>query len=445
MSKPFALLIAGLAILALAVPGEALAANEATGLLDSFINQTSGWWNILRGYALTLFTLTLTIEVCLFGVRMALQQSQLGEVLGQFMTLLLFAGFVASVINNYQSWATGIAVTGLKPLVGELTGNNVDAGQPFAIAAAIVDKVMLVMADFGLSDIAEAFLYISSMLIIIVVFVLISALIIVTTCEFYVVANIGVLLIGLGGSRIFKDYAVNVMRYVLSVALKLFVLQLVVNIGFAMLSLSDLDASIGSTLDTVKFSDLFFLIGKALILLALAKVLPDTCAGIISGSSIGGGNPLVGLAKGAAAIAAGAVSGGAAMGGMVAASHAIAKADPSAGGLGAKTFGETLGGMATTMWNAHQQSSIAQKPNTMLNQLKSQANAAKLLSDGGAMSSAAASPAPSASQDQAAPSAPQSADMRGASASGWGKTVDMRTPPAAVTSRNNINDKDTTK
>jgi hypothetical protein len=57
------------------VPEGAWAANEATGLLDAFVNQTSGWWSILRGYALFLFTLTLTIEVCLFGVRMALQQS----------------------------------------------------------------------------------------------------------------------------------------------------------------------------------------------------------------------------------------------------------------------------------------------------------------------------------------------------------------------------------
>jgi type IV secretion system protein TrbL len=382
MRKLFILPILGMAILALAMPAEAQAANEATGLLDGFITQTSGWWGILRGYALTLFTLTLTLEVCLFGVRMALQQSQLHEVLGQFVTLLLFAGFVAAVINNYQEWATGIAVGGLKPLVGELTGNNVDAGQPFAIAAAIVDKIMGVMEDFGITDIVEALLYVVSMILIIVVFVLISALIIVTTCEFYIVANIGVLLIGLGGSKIFKDYAVNVMRYVLSVAVKLFVMQLVVNIGFAMLSLSDLDASIGSTLDAVKFSDLFFLIGKALILLALAKVLPDTCAGIINGSAISGGNPLVAAGRSAAAVAAGAASGGAAAVAMTAAAHTIAKGDPAAGGQGAKGFAETAGAMAKTMWGAREQSSIAKNPNGMASQLKSQANAVKALSGG---------------------------------------------------------------
>jgi P-type conjugative transfer protein TrbL len=308
----------------------------------------------------------------------------------------------------------------LKPLVGELTGNNVDAGQPFAIAAAIVDKVMGVMEDFGITDIVEALLYVISMILIIVVFILISALIIITTCEFYIVANIGILLIGLGGSKIFKDYAVNVMRYVLSVAVKLFVLQLVVNIGFAMLSLNDLDSSIGSTLDAVKFSDLFFLIGKALILLALAKVLPDTCSGIINGSSIGGGNPLVAAGRSAATVAAGAISGGTAAVAMTAASHTIAKGDPAAGGQGAKGFMETAGAMVKTMWGARQQSSIAKNPNGMTSQLKSQANAVKALS-GGSGDGGGGGPAP-------AP--PSSAGITGAGTSGNGSAGSPGPAPA---------------
>jgi type IV secretory pathway TrbL component len=206
------------------------------------------------------------------------------------------------------------------------------------------------------------------------------------------------------------------MRYVLSVAVKLFVMQLVVNIGFAMLSLNDLDASIGSTLDAVKFSDLFFLIGKALILLALAKVLPDTCAGIISGSSIGGGNPLIAAGRSAAAVAAGAVSGGAAAAAMTAASHTIAKGDPAAGGQGAKGFMETAGAMAKNMWGARQESSIAKNPNSMANQLKSQANAVKALSSGSG--GGASAPTPSSN---ATPQEPKPGFFSG--------PVDMRTPP----------------
>ena len=297
----------------LILPGTALAqgGNIATGLLDRFVAQTDGWWGVLRGYALYLFTLTLIIEVCLFGIRMALQQSNIAEVFGQFVTLLLFAGFIAAVIMNYQEWATGVAIRGLRPLVGQLTSNSVDAGYPVAMAASVMEKIIPVMEDAGITDFGEVFLFICCLLIIMVVFILISALVILTTCEFYIIANIGVLFIGLGGSKIFKDYAVNTMRYVLAVAFKLFVLQIIVNIGFAIISLTDLDATVGSTLNSIKFVDLFFLIGKAIILLALAKTLPETCAGLINGSAMGGGNPLSQMAHTSGSMTVAAVMGGA--------------------------------------------------------------------------------------------------------------------------------------
>ena len=372
--------VSALALVLLSVPAFAQD-NIATGLLGRFVSQTNNWWGILRGYALFLFTTTLVIEVCLFGIRMALQQSNIAETTGQFITVLLFAGFIAAVIVNYQEWATGIAVNGLRPLTGELTGNSVDAGQPVALAAAIMEKIMPVMKDAGITDFGEVYLYVSCMLIIMVIFVLISALVILTTCEFYIVANIGVLIIGLGGSKIFKDYAVNVMRYVLSVAVKLFVLQLIVNIGFAIISLTDLDATVGSTVKSIKFVDLFFLIGKAIILLALAKTLPDTCAGMISGSAIGGGNPLASTAKTAGVMAVGAATAGAGYAAGAASAvnnaHTIAKG-PEANGSA------TVGGMARAMWSARgdaktgqAQKEFDQNPGSIRNQLRSSANAVK--------------------------------------------------------------------
>jgi len=366
-----------------AAPAFAQGGNVAKGLLESFVGQTDNWWGILRGYALFLFSTTLILEVCLFGIRMALQRSDISETLGQFVTLLLFAGFIAAVIMNYQEWATGIAVKGLQPLTGQLTGNSVDAGKPLAIAAILLEKIMLVMSNASVTDIALVMLYELVLFIIIVVFVLISALIIVTTCEFYIVANIGVLLIGLGGSKIFKDYAVNVMRYVLAVAVKLFVLQLIVNIGLSLISLSDLATASGAgSISTVKFVDLFYIIGKGVILLALAKTLPDTCAGIINGSAIGGGNPLASMGRTAGTMALGAVSAGA--GYAAGAASALNNAHTVAQGEGATGVVGTAGGMARAMWNARgdakagqAQKELDQNPGSIRNQLKSAANAAK--------------------------------------------------------------------
>jgi len=356
--------------------------NIASSLLGRFVSQTNSWWGILKSYALFLFTTTLIIEVCLFGIRMALQRSDIAETLKEFVMLLLFAGFIAAVINNYQEWTTGIAINGLKPLTGQLTGNSVDAGQPVAMAAAIMEKIMPVMKDADIWDFGHVYLYVTCMLVIMVIFVLISALVILITCEFYIVANIGVLIVGLGGSKIFKDYAVNVMRYVFAVAVKLFVLQLIVNIGFAIISLSDLDAMVGSTIKSIKFVDLFFLIGKAIILLALAKSLPETCAGIINGSAIGGGNPLASMAKTAGVMAVGAASAGA--GYMAGAASSLKNARSIAKDEGAEGFAQVSKGMARAAWNARkdakagkEQKKLNEAPGSIRNQLVSQANAAR--------------------------------------------------------------------
>lgn len=79
------------------------------------------------------------------------------------------------------------------------------------------------------------------------------------------------------------------------------------------------------TISDIRFVDLFYVIGQAIILLALSKTLPETCSGIISGSAIGGGNPLVSMGKMAGAMAMGAVTAGA---GYAAGAASMAKGWP---------------------------------------------------------------------------------------------------------------------
>lgn len=353
---------------------DCFADNTATRFLDTFTRNTDSWWSILQGYAKQIFLLTLTLEVVLFGARMALQQSQLGEIIGQFVTMLLFAGFIAAVIMNYQEWATKVAITGLKSVAADLTPESADAGSPFALAAKIWEKVSAICSDAGWQQIGKVLILYIMTLIIIIIFALISALYILVTCEFYIVANVGILLIGLGGSKIFKDYAVNAMRYIFSVAIKLFVLQLIINIGFTILSLETvLDATKGAGIKNVSFEAMFFLVGQCILLLALAKSLPETVGGIISGSNVGGGNPLMSAAKSAAGVAVGAGLGAVAAGKAMkaAGSSELSKA------AGATGFKGRVGSMAKNLMSGRSESNMAKNPNSATNILKSRANTAR--------------------------------------------------------------------
>jgi type IV secretion system protein TrbL len=113
------------------------------------------------------------------------------------------------------------------------------------------------------------------------------------------------ILVGFGGSNLLKDYAINAVRYVLAVAFKLFVMQLVLGVGVAFIESFDTAAA--------ELQDIFVVIGASVVLLALVKALPDVVSGIINGSHVGGGN----LLGAAAAVGGGAAAAGAlAMGGL---------------------------------------------------------------------------------------------------------------------------------
>lgn len=373
LHKTFSIVV--LALLITVVFGNAAWANEAQGIMDKFAGITNSWWGILQKYAKDLFLLTLTLEVVLFGIRMALQQTQLGEIIGQFVMLLLFAGFILAVINNYEDWAKTVALNGLKPVVASLNpgGEIIEAGHPFALAAKVWEAVLDSVRGAGLWELPKVLVLEIIAIIICVILALISAIVIIVTCEFYIVANVGVLLIGLGGSIIFKDYAINVMRYILSVAFKLFVLQLIVSIGFTIITMASITQYTSEGAKMIGFQDLFMILGQAIILLALAKSLPDTCAGILSGSSINGGNTLMGVSKMAGGMALGVATAGA--GAAMAAGLSLKSAASITSGQGLSGF-HRAGAMAKTVMNARSQVKMNKSP-TMTNVLKSQANAAK--------------------------------------------------------------------
>ena len=349
--------------------------NLGTSIMDDFVSRTTSWWSVLRNYALYIFKITVTLEVCLFGIRMVIQKSQINEIAGQFVMLLLFVCFIAAVIMNYKDWAEAIAIKGLKPVANDLgTGVSYDAGQPVAMIFACLEAMVPVLGDASVWDFGMVMIYVFCMGSIIAVFAVICCRYIIVICEFYIVANAGILLIGLGGSKMFKEYAINVMRYILSVGVKLFVLQLVINIGFSILSLSNIEALQGQSISNISLYELVAIVVQGAILLGLSMTLPSTCAGIISGSSVDAGNPLRML--GGAVAGKGMAMLGSAGKSMAGGIQNVRTASQIASQEGVKGFGNRLQHMRQTLQIAN----MAANPSSVQNQLKSQLNAGKALS-----------------------------------------------------------------
>lgn len=320
-------------------------ADTVSRIVSVFSEKSASWSSVLQKYALSLFKTCVILTIALFGVKAVLNRHQLGEVLGQFIMTLLFCGFIFAVINHYQEWSWNI-INGLKSIGSELGPSTVNADQPLVVgykmAVTIFDKVSLFKS---LSDTGKSLGFIIAALVIMIAFALMTAQIVLIKCEATLIMNASMILLGLGGASIFKEYAINVMRYVLSVAFKLFIMQLVVGLGLEFIQ--------SMSLAEATFEDIMILIGVSIVLLALVRSLPDAIAGVISGSHVSSGSALgsaaAAVTSGAAAAVGGAIGGAA---GTWGASQAVRKAAQTAGMSSASGLGK-VGEFKNALWGSH--------------------------------------------------------------------------------------------
>lgn len=332
---PAALCLPALALLLL--PEQAYAADEdfVSRLVHEFYTKTAAWEPTLKRYALTVFRWLVTLEVCFLGIKAALNRDQIGDILKQFVMLLLMAGFFMAVITYYKEWSWNL-INGLGAIGRELTPGGYSSESPFLTGMQLVK---LVLDKLSVWSPGNSIALLVAALVIIVCFALISAQVVFIKCEAMIAMAAAVILVGFGGSSFLKDYAVNALRYVLAVAFKLFVMQLVLGVGIAFIE--------GFSTSTAELQDIFVVIGASVVLLALVKSLPDVCAGIINGSHV---------SSGAALTASAAAVGGAAIGAMVAGSNTVQNVRDASkvAGMGRASGLGKAAGMAKALWGARQ-------------------------------------------------------------------------------------------
>ena len=317
-------------------PETAKQSDFVSDFVDKFQAKSSTWEPIIGGYAITLLKYLVILEVIFIGVKASLGRSDIAESLKQLVMLILMAGFFHALITNYQDWTKNL-IKGLELIALKTQSGEYQASTPFATGLNIVGKVLSQVSGWSPFD---SIVLLLSACVVIVCFALISAQVVYIQCESYVAMMAALLLVGCGGSNFTKDYALNVVKYIVSVAFKLFVMQLVLGLG-----MSFIEGFSGE--EKITFAYLFTTIGSVIVVLALVKSLPDVVGGIINGSHIGSGNA---MASAASAV------GGAAMGaaiGAVNTAGSIKDAAKIASGDG-KTGMAKLGSMAGSMFQARQ-------------------------------------------------------------------------------------------
>ncbi|WP_278938900.1 P-type conjugative transfer protein TrbL [Pseudomonas helleri] len=308
--------------------GDVTQSNEMNGLLRMLYQAASEWSPRLQGYALKLLASLALIQLVWTFMPLVMRQADLGEVVGELIRFFMVIGFFYAVIEHSVPWATAV-VDSFREAAGTASGLG-RALQPGDMFAVAVNFSRTIVEGISLFSPGKAILIALVGCLVLLCFAFIAAFMFVTLVESYVIINASVLFFGFGGSQWTREFAIAPLRFVVAVGAKLFVLTLIV--GIIVTSAKSWLAAY-----TNDEASLMTLAGLALVCAYLTKTIPELIGGMISGTSMGGGSAIGGMAAAGAAGAAAAVA-------TIATAGAAAPA--AAGALGAAGGGASAAGAA---------------------------------------------------------------------------------------------------
>lgn len=193
------------------------------------------------------------------------------QLLLNIVQIVFFGVMFLMFIKNYQEW-TNLIINGLSNNAVDLIGGKFRADNPFQIGLDMYDKINEIAKNSDWD--VKIPLWLCSLLIVII-FALIASRVIVIHCEILVGLLACSLIVPFGASQTFREYAINAIRYIVSIGFKLFTMTLICGIGYTLFEYVDFG-------NQGELRDCLILIASSMVLLAVVFTLPDTIASLIS-------------------------------------------------------------------------------------------------------------------------------------------------------------------
>lgn len=339
-------------------------ANVIANIVQQYKAQSAQIISVTTKYAQQLFALCVTLEIAWLGVNAALGRADMGEIVKKFCITLVVCGFFLAVINNYYEWSQEV-VNGLyEHVAGEAVGVHDSSDLAFKKGLQLCNDMLTLIKKIDWKEIGLILTWSFTLIIVLVVFCMIAARVIIYKCEAFIAMAASCILLGFGGSSVMRDFAMNTLRYILAVGMKLFTMQLIIVTGYSFVTnlvMQEPDVALALTI-----------LGCVIVLFALLNTLPGTVAGLVSGSS-GGSGTIGGMGRTALGAAAAAAAG------SYAGARNVGLAMQTARAEGATGIGGTLAGTARTLWQASRESAQDResRQNTVGSSLRTMLEAAR--------------------------------------------------------------------
>lgn len=218
-----------------------------TGLAAQFSTTTGPWTSIALRYAQDLFFALVAIEIAWSAITYVLQKDSLPDFVASLLLKILSVGFfyillqpqygpvwIADIIYSFSQ--AGSAIGGQSQFGPSDPSSVFNCGTDVANAMLQSISNNNVGITFGniLPAIEAVFAALICALGVVLAFAIIAGQLLITLIESYIVIGAGVFMLGFTGSRWTLVFGEKYVGYAFSIGIKLFMLELIVGLGYAL-------------------------------------------------------------------------------------------------------------------------------------------------------------------------------------------------------------------
>ena len=304
--------------LLLLLPATAYAQPVVAGvdqLLTQFQTVSAGWGGRIQALAMGTFGLLAIIDlVWCVGYRTLMSRGEMPDFIYALVHEVIFLSFFFWLLTTFST--TGPLIIKSFQFAAQQAGGI--PSQPNAVFAEGIKIASDICAQVSIWHPGDSLSLILCGLIVVTCFALITASMVVIIVESFFIVSAGQILLMFGGSHFTVDMVHALIRQVIGIGLKLYILQLIASVGAAFIAGWTTATGAG----TVTFQGIMIEIGLSLLLLAVTMMVPSRFERLVTHIGSGGVGDLA-AAGGAVAMASSVVARGV-MKGMAAAGGAIA-------------------------------------------------------------------------------------------------------------------------
>lgn len=276
-------------------------------LLRTFETAAGQWPPVLRQYATYVFVALVTISWAWTFFWMAFKEANFTELLAELTRRSLMIGFFYWLLMD-GTWIAQQIVEGFQFLATALTGRHIHPSSIFDIGFSLGSEII---KKLSLAQIADSFGFFFAGLGILIVFAFITLEMMLVIIQYYIMLNLGVIMMGLLGHEWSREYAINYFRLMLGLGVKFLSMQMIIVLSMTVMQ-NWLQAS------SLTWTQVLVILPCVIVIWGLVREVPALAQSLISGSDSTTGNAMAGVMQAAAAtaaLAAGAYAGAAALGG----------------------------------------------------------------------------------------------------------------------------------